>query len=114
MEKHDFENKNLEIAATHLRTSKEELNQCANTIFATLQKLENIADEKTKNEILDAVAALQMQDIITQRLDKVASFLAMIDKEVALQSDSQFLDQFAWENEVDQDDVDALFNEYKG
>jgi len=109
-----FKNRDLEIATTHLRTSKEELGQCAERLFGILQELEEQIDERLKDRIVDAIATLQMQDIITQRLDKVAAFLTKIDDEVILRSSSDFSESFAWENEVDQDDVDALFNQYKG
>ncbi len=110
-----FVNEQLAIAHNHLQLGAEELSSCADKLYETLSFLEEHTDnEEDKNRIIEALAALQMQDIITQRLAKVRDFLASLDKEVTLPTDEGFLREFAWENEVDQNDIDAMFEEYKG
>ncbi|WP_201335411.1 MULTISPECIES: hypothetical protein [unclassified Nitratiruptor] len=65
-------------------------------------------------KINETIAVLQLEDIIVQRLKKVSDFLTMIDENIELEKDKRFLDEFAWEKEVDQSDIDRMFNEYKG
>lgn len=111
----EFCNKHFRIAAEHIALAKEEIGKCADTVYNNLQELFlTCQDEKSKDLITQALAALQFQDIITQRLDKLDSFLQMVDKQTHLMEDKRFLDEFAWENEVDQNDIDQMFNNYKG
>ncbi len=108
-------NDHLAIAHNHLDLSAQELGACADTLYETLTTLEEeLQESELKDRVLHALAALQMQDIITQRLRKVQDFLALLDNEVTLPADEAYLEEFAWENEVNQDDIDAMFSEYKG
>ncbi len=115
MQNKNFCNQNIAIASHHIDESLQELDTCATKIFTALSQLEQTCnDSESLASIQDALAILQMQDIITQRLKKIQDFLILLDKKVTVESDEQFLEEFAWENEVDQSDVDALFENYKG
>jgi len=104
-----MKNRSLEIAVEHLHLSKEELSSCAADISSKIEKLmEN--SPQLSNELLAILSALQLQDIITQRLDKIEAFLQLLDGKVDFSASKEYLDEFAWENEVDQDDIDAMFN----
>ncbi len=110
-----FRNEHIKIATNHLELAKEEASQCAQSLFEKLEKLQNMDDEASQQQLISQMmATLQLQDIITQRLDKIEQFLTTLDKDVDIERNSSFLDDFAWENEVDQDDIDQMFNEYKG
>ena len=109
-------NKQIEIAINHLELARKEITECANGVYKALETLEK--DFTTNEEILDtithAMVLLQMQDIVTQRLEKLKDFFLRIDAKIDLPEDSEYLKDFAWENEVDQTDVDTLFNQNKG
>ena len=108
-------NRQIEIAINHLELAKEELNRCADTVYNSLQTVENkIADEHLHEILTKALASLQMQDIISQRIERLKKFLAIVDENVSLPTDETYLKEFAWEKEVDQNDIDQMFNEYKG
>jgi DNA polymerase I-like protein with 3'-5' exonuclease and polymerase domains len=102
-------NKSLEIAVEHLRLSKEELSHCSTDISSRIEKLIENAPELSE-ELISILSALQLQDIITQRLDKIEDFLRLLDGKVDFSASKEYLEEFAWENEVDQDDIDAMFN----
>lgn len=115
MEEKKIQNNQIAIALNHLELMQKELETCTNTLYSALQTLEqNITDEALHETLTNALASLQMQDIITQRIAKLKEFLAIVDANVSLPLDESYLNEFAWENEVNQDDIDALFNEYKG
>ena len=110
-----FKNQNIAIASNHIDLSLQELDNCATKLFSTLTQLEkNCNDTQYHSTLQEAIAILQMQDIITQRLKKIQDFLTTVDKSVTIDSDERFLQEFAWENEVDQADVDAMFENFKG
>lgn len=110
-----FANEQLAIAYTHLQKSEKELSECADQLFDFLSSLEKqTTDAQQKDRIAHALAKLQIQDIITQRLTKVQNFLISLDKEITLPTDDNFLREFAWEKEVDQNDIDSMFENYKG
>ncbi len=105
-----FNNEQMAIASKHIRLAREELAECANSIYKALETLHTNCDNSELKEIIfEAMAALQMQDIITQRLVKLEDFIQRIDSVVSLPLDSVYLEEFAWENEVSQDDIDAMF-----
>ena len=115
MTENRFNNKQIAIAINHLNLAKEELAQCSDQLYKTLQTLgQKIEDSSSHTTILEALASLQMQDIISQRLEKLKEFLSIIDKNISLPVDEAYLDKFAWEREVNQDEVDAMFNNTKG
>ena len=115
MAEKNIQNEQIAIALNHLDLAKDELETCANTLYSSLQSLEqNITDEALHETLTNALASLQMQDIITQRIEKLKDFLTILDANVSLPLDESYLNEFAWENEVNQDDIDAMFNEYKG
>lgn len=108
-------NEHFQIATNHLQQARDEITECANTIYETLMQLQQTDLPQTSKElVMEALASLQMQDIITQRMDKLSDFLQRVDKEITLPDDEGYLEAFAWENEVDQSDIDAMFNDYKG
>ncbi len=105
-----FKNEDIKIASNHLQLARQEIEECSDGVYETLQKVgENLPAAQEK--IVEALTFLQFQDIITQRLKKVEEFLQIIDKSVDLKSSQEFLEEFAWENEVDQEDIDKMFNE---
>ena len=104
-----MKNESLQIAVNHLRLSKDELSQCAGHISEKLEQLMQSTPELA-GELIAILSDLQLQDIITQRLDKIEAFLQLLDEKVDMSTSKEFLDEFAWENEVDQDDIDAMFN----
>ncbi len=115
MPKNDFVNEQIEIASNHLLMAKEEITECADKIYENLQKLaQSCQDEASHSLVMDTLAALQFQDIVTQRLDKLKDFLSVVDKSANFEEDRSYLEAFAWENEVDQNDIDQMFNDYKG
>ncbi|BAF69719.1 hypothetical protein [Nitratiruptor sp. SB155-2] len=110
-----YNNEHIKIAVHHLDLASQEVAECSNSVLQTLQQLQRqIQDPVLHEKINEAIAVLQLEDIIVQRLKKVSDFLTMIDDNIELEKDKKFLDEFAWENEVNQDDIDKMFNEYKG
>jgi len=110
-----IQNEQIAIALNHLNLANEELQMCSNTLYTTLQNLEKEISNPILHEMLiKAITSLQMQDIITQRIEKLKSFLKALDEKISLSTDKSYLEEFAWENEVEQDDIDSMFNEYKG
>ena len=112
-----MKNKSLEIAVNHLSLAKSELDKCAQELYRKLEQLSQLvhAGEPIDHQILiDAISTLQLQDIISQRLDKVSDFLQLVDNKVDMQASQSYLDEFAWEKEVNQDEIDSMFNDYKG
>lgn len=108
-------NEQIAIAINHINLAKDEITECANTLYATLEMLEKQCDNhEMKENIIKAIATLQIQDIVTQRLTKLEDFMQRIDTVISLPQDNAYLEEFAWENEVDQNDIDAMFNERKG
>ncbi len=108
-------NRHFEIATNHIEQAKDEMTKCSDTIYNTLMKFQELSlSQELSEELTNALAALQMQDIVTQRLDKLKEFIQRVDEEITLPEDERYLDAFAWENEVDQSDIDALFNDHKG
>ena len=112
----DFHNKEIEIASNHLHTAQKEIQKCAKTVYDVLEKLEKLHhdDEAYIDLLTKAMSALQFQDIVHQRLMKVDKFLQTIDPQIDIHLQNQFIKEFAWENEVNQQDVDSLFNTQKG
>ncbi|MRI83741.1 MAG: hypothetical protein C6I00_04900 [Nitratiruptor sp.] len=104
-------NEAFQIAINHLQNAREELGSCAQTVSENIETLlQRIPKEQQEHEILfQALTALQMQDIITQRLEKLKAFVQLLDKHLTFESSDTFLHEFAWENEVDQNDIDAMF-----
>lgn len=112
----NFNNKEIEIASNHLHTAQKEIQKCAKTIYDVLEKLEKLHhnDEASIDLITKAITALQFQDIVHQRLMKIDKFLRTIDPQIDIRLQNQFIKEFAWENEVVQEDIDSLFNTQKG
>ncbi len=104
-----MKNRSLEIAIQHLHLSKEELGKCATEISHKIESLMERSPELS-SDLLETLSALQMQDIITQRLTKIEEFLQLLDQKVDFSASADYLEEFAWENEVDQDDIDAMFS----
>lgn len=115
MTEEKFNNKQIAIAINHINLAKEELMQCSEQLYKTLQTVgQKIDDSSSHTTILEALASLQMQDIISQRLEKLKEFLSIIDKNISLPLDETYLEKFAWEREVEQNEVDAMFSSHKG
>jgi len=115
MQTKDFRNESIQIASNHLTLAKQEIEECANLVYDKLQQLlSRCQDEESHKMLSEAMAALQFQDILTQRLDKLNDFLGVVDQRADFGTEKRYLDEFAWENEVDQSDIDQMFNEYKG
>ncbi len=115
MQTKDFHNKSIQIASNHLSLAKKEIQECANQIYERLQQLLNrCQDEESQHLLSDAMATLQFQDILTQRLNKLNDFLGVVDQQAQFGTNQRYLEEFAWENEVDQSDIDQMFNAYKG
>ncbi|NPA03487.1 MAG: hypothetical protein GXO61_01360 [Epsilonproteobacteria bacterium] len=107
MSKTSYKNEHFKIATNHLRIAKEEISKCADEVY---EKLSLLKGEVANEEALQyALSALQFQDIVTQRLSKVEEFLNHLDEKVLIESDRKYLEQFEWRNEVDQKDIDRLF-----
>ncbi len=108
-------NEHIRIALFHLDEAIKELNELSSTLMETLQELlQKEQDPQTHEKILETISKLQLEDIIVQRIRRVEDFLKMVDDNVVLEADKKFLDEFAWENEVDQEDIDKMLQEYKG
>ncbi len=114
MEK-NCKNEHIDIALYHLDEATKELNELTSSVMELLQELlQKVQDPKMHEKILETIAKLQLEDIIVQRIRRVEDFLKMVDKNVMLEADKNFLEEFAWENEVDQNDIDKMLQEYKG
>ncbi len=110
-----FNNKQIAIAINHLNLAQTELTECSDMLYTALQTIEqNVENPSLHNTVIQALASLQMQDIISQRIDKLKEFLSIIDQNISLPIDEAYLKKFAWEREVDQADVDALFTHQEG
>ncbi len=115
MQTKDFHNEPIRIASNHLNLAKQEIEECANLLYDKLQQLLSRCQDKESHQLLgEAMAALQFQDILTQRLKKLDDFLGVVDQQAQFGTNKRYLEEFAWENEVDQSDIDQMFNEYKG
>ena len=112
----NFNNKEIQIASNHLHLAQKEIQNCAKIVYDALEKLEQLYsnDATSIDLITKAMTALQFQDIVHQRLMKVDKFLQTIDPHINIKLQHQFIEEFAWENEVNQEDVDSLFNTQKG
>ncbi|MRJ01886.1 MAG: hypothetical protein GXO19_06550 [Epsilonproteobacteria bacterium] len=105
-------NEALRIAVNHLQLASTELGECAQKVSKELEEGIGISERGEAIDVqtlLDALTALQMQDIVTQRLQKVQDFLKLLDQHLLIKSSEEFLDRFAWENEVNQEEIDRLF-----
>ncbi len=114
MQKKTFRNESIQIASHHLLTAKQEVTECADQVYEKLQQLLSLCQDEQSHKLLtQAMAALQFQDILTQRLDRLSHFLEIIDQRAEFGADKKYLEEFAWENEVEQSDIDEMFDEYK-
>lgn len=109
-----MKNEAIAIASHHIELSERELLECSQRLYQLLETMESKGQEDLERSIHEALATLQMQDIISQRLRKIKEFLTLLDTQVELELPPQYLEEFAWENEVDQEDVDSMFNKVKG
>ena len=114
MKKDKFLNDSLLIADNHLKQARDEISEAAQTIYNELENLERLSSdcsnyEKIVVSIEKAMAALQFQDIVRQRLEKIEDFLHKIDTQVSINLPKSYLEEFRWENEVSQDDIDQFF-----
>lgn len=109
-----FKNRDFEIAYNHLQLSIEESENSTKEVLEILNSLlkEKNRDEKLVKNLENAIEKLQFQDIFAQRLKKVQNFLKEIDKKIDSKKDENKLNEFAWENEVDQNDVDDILKSY--
>ncbi len=115
-----IKNKCIEIAINHIHKAHDELKECSSELSRYLEAILaaiHEGREVKKSVVFDALAVLQLEDIITQRIGKIEEFLFYLDKEVDvkdLEFEPKYLEDFAWENEVDQEDIDRMFDENKG
>ncbi len=110
-----MQNEALKIAKHHLDLSYEEITECANKVYEKIDYAISKSDNHdVKETLLEALALLQAQDIVTQRITKLKDFLQLLDRHVNLEASQEYLEEFAWENEVDQNDIDAMISQYKG
>jgi len=112
MSKKSYQNEHFQIATSHLRTAKAEIAKCADEVYKKLMLLKE--DSLNPQLLQDALSALQFQDIVTQRLSKVEEFLDLLDENLIIESEREYLEAFKWENEVDQKDIDRLFETTQG
>ena len=111
-----FKNRDFEIAYNHLQSSIQESQKASEEILKNL----NSAMEMVKNKdyenleklLIKSIENLQFQDILAQRLKKVQDFLKNVDSIIETEKDKKKLDEFAWENEVVQEDVDDILKSH--
>jgi len=104
-----FKNKDFKIATNHLDLCINESEEAVKEIMEIINEIKKSKDFDQKK--LDTIIEkLQFQDICAQRLKKVQNFLKEIDKNY--KSNNTDLEEFAWENEVIQDDVDDILKSY--
>ncbi|NPA64412.1 MAG: hypothetical protein GXO16_05495 [Epsilonproteobacteria bacterium] len=110
-----MKNESIAIAINHLDLAKSEITECATSIYKKIESiLQSVSEESIARELSQALAALQTQDIVTQRLEKLKEFFQLLDERIDFAPSKEYLEEFAWENEVDQDDIDAMIDGYKG
>jgi len=110
-----MQNKALKIAQHHLDLSYEEITDCANKVYEKINDVISKSDnQEVKETLLEALTLLQTQDIVTQRIMKLKDFLQLLDRHINLEASEEYLDEFAWENEVKQEDIDAMISQFKG
>ncbi|WP_281951184.1 hypothetical protein [Nitrosophilus kaiyonis] len=111
-----FKNEDFKIAYDHLQLSIDESEKNTKKILEILYSMSKDINEGNfkdlENKIVKATELLQFQDIISQRLKKVQNFLKEIDSLIDSQIDKEKLSDFAWENEVEQNDVDDILKSY--
>ena len=103
--------KAIQIAINHLHQARKELQECSTHISQTLEELLKKEKGEEKEEVLQTLSTLQLEDIITQRLQKIEDFLLHLDKEDLSKLTKEYLEQFAWENEMEQDSIDKMFSQ---
>ncbi|WP_200763795.1 hypothetical protein [Nitrosophilus alvini] len=130
----------LQQAAQESEKAAENILKCTNETLTLLNSIEknlqnthtdreNSEDiEKMKNNLTRILSEAQFQDIFAQRLLKIDSFLKRLEKlidETGTQigisekdvdtKSKEFIkskEEFAWENEVEQKDVDDILKEF--
>ncbi len=113
-----FKNRDFEIACNHLLKARNESKDATKDILKSLNEVLKILQnngkdtQKAISNIKKSIEKLQYQDILAQRLKKVEDFLKEIDKKIDTNKDEDELNEFAWENEVAQDDIDDILKSY--
>ncbi|WP_187647014.1 hypothetical protein [Nitrosophilus labii] len=119
-----FKNKDYEIAYRHLEKSRKESEEATKNILhyindslEILNTIENTnANEallkKLRKNLENSLISFQFQDIISQRLKKVEGFLLQADKTQGPVKAGKELEEFAWENEVEQEHIDDILKSH--
>ncbi len=113
-----MKNRDFQIAYEHLQKSIEESEEAVKKAIELIHENielvnENGIDRETFVENLTKqLELLQFQDILAQRLKKVQQFLIQTDNSISTHQSEIALKEFAWEKEIEQENVDDILKSY--